>query len=194
MDHNSSKIDQHIAKRLKQLRSRAGLTLQELADQSGVSRSMISLVERAETSPSAAVLDRLASCLNTTLSAFFAEEKRAGSSPLSARASQATWVDPGTGYIRRNISPPAFDSPIELVEVTIPPGTKVSFDQTTRRVLHQQVWLLKGAVKVRLGDVTHTLAAGDCLAMRLDQPIVFHNVGKTTSRHLVALTLGRADV
>ncbi len=60
MDSNATAVEQRIAARLKHLRAQRGLTLDELAAQSGVSRSMISLIERAESSPTANVLDRLA--------------------------------------------------------------------------------------------------------------------------------------
>ena len=60
MDHVASEIERRIASRLKALRAKRALTLDELARRSGVSRSMISLVERAESSATASVLDKLA--------------------------------------------------------------------------------------------------------------------------------------
>jgi transcriptional regulator with XRE-family HTH domain len=61
-------IDQHIAQRLKTLRSQGGLTLQDLASRSGVSRAMISKIERAEASATAALLHKLCVALETSLS------------------------------------------------------------------------------------------------------------------------------
>ena len=60
-------VEARLAIRLRALRAERGLSLDALAEQSGVSRSMISLIERAESSPTASVLDRLAASLGVTL-------------------------------------------------------------------------------------------------------------------------------
>ncbi len=182
-------IERHIAARLKALRAQCALTLDELARQSGVSRSMISLIERAESSPTASVLDKLSAALGVTLASMFAEETRVDAQPVVRRAEQPTWSDSETGYVRRNLSPPAFPSPIELVEVILPRGARVAYDSGYRDPpIDQQVWVIEGAIEVTIGDHVHRLAAGDCLAMRVDRPIGFRNRGRTAARHIVALT------
>ena len=144
---------------------------------------MISLIERGMSSPTAAVLDKLAASLGVTLPALFAQEKQADASPVSRRSDQQTWRDPATGYVRRNLSPSAFDSPIDLVEVTMPPLARVAYDTVARHSeLHQQIWVLEGAIEVTVGHAAHRLSQGDCLAMVLDGPIVFRNSGKKESR------------
>src|SRR3712207_8525832 len=102
-------IGAHLAARLRGLRTDRGLSLDALAERAGVSRSMISLVERGESSPTAAVLNRLATGLGVTLASLFAEEPSAGSSPLSRRADQRAWRDPESGYLRRTLSAHAQD-------------------------------------------------------------------------------------
>lgn len=181
-------ISARLASRLRQLRADRGLTLDALAERAGVSRSMISLVERGESSPTAAVLDRLAAGLGVTLASLFAEPERGDASPLSRRDDQVEWRDPGSGYRRRNLSPPGWPSPIELVEIVLPPGARVSYDMTgTTRQVAQQVWVVDGALELTVGDDAHRLAAGDCLAMRLDRPTTFHNPSRDDTRYLVAL-------
>ena len=182
-------IERRVADRLKALRAGRGLTLDELAKQSGVSRSMISLIERAESSPTASVLDRLSAALGVTLASMFAEEAREDAQPVARRGEQTAWSDPETGYLRRNLSPPGFPSPIELVEVVLPAGARVAYDSGFRDPpVDQQVWVIEGAIEVRVGDQVHQLEAGDCLAMRIDRPIGFRNRGVSAARHLVALT------
>lgn len=181
-------IEHRLAERIRELRGQRGLTLEQLAQRSGVSRSMISLIERAEASPTAGVLDRLAASLGVTLAALFAAAAREDASPLARRDGQRAWRDPETGYVRRNLSPPGFPSPIELVEVRMPPGTRVGYDSGARAsAVQQQVWLLEGALEVRLGDEVHRLAPGDCLAMRIDRPTAFRNPGRREARYVVAL-------
>src|SRR5258708_40060647 len=98
-------MDAHLAERLRALRTAAGLTLEALAESAGVSRSMISLIERGESSPTANVLDRLAAGLGVTLASLFDRTPKAAASPLARRADQVTWTGPATGYGRRNRSP-----------------------------------------------------------------------------------------
>jgi len=192
MEQGATEIEARIASRLKGLRARQELTLDELSRRSGVSRSMISLIERAESSPTASVLDKLSASLGVTLASLFAPEERGDAAPVAQRAAQPEWRDPETGYIRRNLSPPGFPSPIELVEVVLPSGTRVAYDSGFREPhVDQQVFVLEGSIEVTVGEILHRLNAGDCLAMRLDRPVSFRNRGRKPSRHLVALTMRR---
>ncbi|HEX8390746.1 MAG TPA: XRE family transcriptional regulator [Longimicrobium sp.] len=178
-----------LAARLRELRTDHGLTLEVLAARAGVSRSAISIIERGESSPTAAVLDRLAAALGVTLASLFAEEAREGASPVSRRAAQVTWRDPETGYLRRNLSPPGFPSPIELVEIILPGGARVAYDTPGTRAVgvSQQVWVMEGRIELSVGEATHRLEAGDCLAMRLDAPVAFRNPTRREARYVVAL-------
>jgi transcriptional regulator with XRE-family HTH domain len=188
-------LNAHLAARLRDLRAENGLTLDALAERTGVSRSMISLIERGESSPTAAVLDRLSAGLGVTLASLFAAREDAGASPLARRADQRTWRDPSSGYVRRNLSAPGFPSPIELVEVILPAGAHVAYDTAQRSVgVSQQIWIIEGEIALTLGDETYRLAEGDCLSMRLDQPVVFRNSAGQPARYLVALAAdhGRA--
>jgi len=182
-------ITARIAERVRSLRAARGLTLDELAARCGVSRAMLSRIERAESSPTAVMLDRVASGLNTSLASLFDAPEAAP--PLHKRAAQASWRDPESGYVRRNLSPPGCDSPLQLVEVTFPARARVAYDSPPRAGgIDQQVWLLEGALEIGVGDARHALEPGDCLAMRLDRPVYFHNKGKTPARYVVATVTG----
>lgn len=181
-------METQLAVRLRGLRSEAGLTLEALAAQSGVSRSMISLIERGESSPTANVLDRLAAALGVTLASLFDQNAKAEASPLARRADQSSWTDPETGYTRRNLSPPGFPSAVELVEVILPVDARVAYDSARTAIVHQQIWVLDGILELRIEDRVHRLAAGDCLAMQLDRPITFKNRHDAATRYLVALS------
>lgn len=182
-------IDAHLAARVRELRKARALTLEQLAEHSGVSRSMISLIERQETSPTAAVLNKLADALGVSLPTLFAVAAQATApEPLSRKADQPVWTDPSSGYLRRHLSPPGVPSPIELVEVSFPPGETVVFDNPVRALgIHQQLWVLAGAMDITLGAHSWHLAAGDCLAIELGARITFHNPAKQAARYLLAL-------
>jgi quercetin dioxygenase-like cupin family protein len=100
---------------------------------------------------------------------------------------QPVWADPGSGYLRRNVSPP-LRSPLQLVDVVFPAGQRVAYETGARETeVHQQVWMIDGEMEVSVGDAHWRLAAGDCLAMRLDRPIVYRNPTQREARYLVAL-------
>jgi transcriptional regulator with XRE-family HTH domain len=179
-------INQLIAHRLHELREAQGLSLATLAERSGVSKSNISLIERGESSATATVLDKLSAALGVTVASLF-EQSTDAPSPVSRVKDQPVWTDPGSGYVRRNLSPAVY-SPIQLVEVSFPAGQRVAYETTTRDVdVHQQVWIIEGAMEVTVGASQWTLDAGDCLAMRLDQPISYHNPTGKPARYLVSL-------
>lgn len=180
-------LDRRLGARLKGLRHARGLTLDQLAERSGVSRAMISRVERGESSPTAALLDRLCAGLGVLLSALFREEAQGG--PLARRSEQPVWTDPDSGYVRRSVSPPGTGSRLEIVEVEMPAGARVLLDAPRGGFrLDQQLWLLEGELSLTVGGREHRLAAGDCLAMLLDGPIAFHNPGEVPARYAVVLT------
>lgn len=178
-----------MGERLRALRAERGYTLDTLAARSGVSRSAISMVERGASSPTAVVLDRLATGLDVPLASLFDAPPGAEPPfPLVRRRDQLRWRDPGSGYVRRHVSPRAWPSPIRIAEVELPAGGTVCFETADRDVeLHQQVWLLSGQLEVGIGGEVHRLEVGDCLAMRLDRPITFRNPGGRRARYAVVV-------
>jgi transcriptional regulator with XRE-family HTH domain len=191
MKEKHGHVNQRLAARVRELRDAQGLSLDVLASRSGVSRSMISVLERGESSPTAVVLDKLAVGLGVTLVALFevpATEMNPPQSPLSRRQDQIEWKDPASGYLRRIVSPPGQPQPMQIVEVSFPPQARVAFETSTRRRrVHQQVWLLEGAMDVTVGKSRHRLRKGDCLAMELDQPILYHNPTRKPARYAVVI-------
>lgn len=179
-------LNRRIAARARGLRAERGLSLEALADRSGVSRSMLSVIERGESSPTAVVLEKLATGLGVTLAALFdAPPSTAPPSPVARRADQPEWRDPASGYVRRNVSPPAMPLPMRIVEVRFPAGGRVAFDNGMPA--HQQVWMLDGTMDVTAGADRHRLHAGDCLAMQLDRPTTFHNPTRKAARYAVVI-------
>ena len=188
-------INLRIARRVAGLRAGSGLSLDALAVRSRVSRSMISLIERGETSATAVVLEKLAAGLGVALAALF-EVERAAPGPLMRRAEQPQWRDPASGYLRRNVSPPDHPSPLRIVEVEFPAGRRVVLEGgTASNPIDEQVWVLEGAMTLTLGPQRHQrhrLAAGDCLALHVDAPIEFHNPTRRAARYAVVISTAMA--
>jgi transcriptional regulator with XRE-family HTH domain len=190
VDAAATDLNQRIARRVRALRTARGLSLEALAAASGVSRSMISLIERGESSPTAVVLEKLGAGLGVTLASLF-DDPAAAAEPVRRRRDQPVWQDPASGYRRRNVSPAGVDSPIRIVEVEFPAGARVAYESPgSRPVVHQQVWVLDGRIDVAWGRTVHRLDPGDCLAMRLDAPVVFHNPTRKAAHYVVVLADG----
>ena len=151
---------------------------------------MISLIERGETSPTAVVLDRLATGLGVTLASLFdvpADPTHIG--PVARREDQPEWRDPASGYVRRDVSPPGVPQPMRIVEVHFPPRARVAFENAPRRApVHQQIWVLEGEMEVTVSDDCYRLRLGDCLAMQLGRPTMFHNPTRSPARYAVVIT------
>ena len=187
-EFNETDLNQRIAARVRDLRAARGLSLDALATHCGVSKSMISLIERGESSPTAVLLEKLATGLGVTLASLF-DAPEASNQPVSRVAEQVQWRDPQSGYVRRNVSPSGFYSPIQIVEVQFPAGARVAYETGAREPrVHQQVWVLDGSIEVTVGEDVHRLHVGDCLAMVLDRPTVFHNPTRKAASYAVVIT------
>lgn len=179
-------IEIRIAERVRALRAARGWPLEELAQRSGVSRAMISRIERHESSPTAGLLARLADALGTTLSELMAEG--AGARATVQRAErQLQWRDPETGYVRRMVSPPGAQGDTEIVAVELPAGARVPLDPLTGTRYEQQVLVLEGRLRLDLDGERVELAPGDCARMALDRPHAFENLADAPTRYLVVV-------
>jgi uncharacterized cupin superfamily protein len=77
---------------------------------------------------------------------------------------------------------------MQIVEVRFPAGARIAFENGVReQPVHQQVWLLDGTMDVTVGRQRHRLRTGDCLAMQLDGPTMFHNPTRKAARYAVVL-------
>jgi transcriptional regulator with XRE-family HTH domain len=185
-------INSRIASRVRALRADRGMTLDALAAKCDVSRSMISLIERGESSPTAVVLEKIATGLGVSLATLF-DDSSASANPVSRRDDRAPWRDPQSGYVRRNISPANFPSPIQIVEVVLPAGASVAYETGSRDMsIHQQIWVQEGSIEVTLGSVTYHLSEDDCLAMRLNEPTAYRNRTRKPARYIVIVATERS--
>ncbi|MEV8374389.1 helix-turn-helix domain-containing protein [Kribbella sp. NPDC056861] len=179
-----------LAATLQSARLGRDLSVNALADRSGVSRAMIGKIERGEAQPTAVLLGRLSGALGLTLSELVARAEGGTGDLLRRAADQPTWTDPATGYQRRAISP-ATDGPLELVEVELPAGAAVSYPADAYIFKYQQIWVLEGELRFREGEVVHELRAGDCLQLGAPVDCTFVNPTEAGCRYLVALVKGR---
>ncbi|MFI5314601.1 MAG: helix-turn-helix domain-containing protein [Myxococcota bacterium] len=174
-----------IARRLRGERGARGWSLADLAARSGVSKAMISKIEREEASPTAAILGRLSGAFQLTLATLLARAE-SDDGRLVRAADQPRWRDPETHYLRRQIfARPR--SPLELVEVEMPAGRTVSMPAASYAFIRQLVFVTRGRLVIREGGERHELRTGDCLEFGAPADSSFANESKSPCRYLVAL-------
>jgi transcriptional regulator with XRE-family HTH domain len=185
-----------FGERLRGERRARGWPLERLATASGVSRAMISKIERGESSPTAVVLGKLSAALELSVSELLGPGPAAsrpgagGAAPRGGTVRRAAdtpeWRDPGTGYLRRQVSTPWF--PAAVTEVTLPPGARVPYPAGAYAFIAQLVWVLSGQLTLRDGPAEHALAAGDAFELGEPRPREFRNDGPADCRYLVVVT------
>ncbi|WP_354641374.1 helix-turn-helix domain-containing protein [Kitasatospora camelliae] len=180
--------DARLAARLAELRAERGWSLEELARLSGVSRSTLSRLERAEISPTAAQLGRLCTAYGRTMSRLLAEVE-AEPPQLVRAAGQTVWTDPASGFVRRSVSPPHAGLRAELIEGTIPVGGAIDYDAPPVPGLEQHLWVLDGSLEITVQGEPHLLHSGDCLRFRLWGPSRFQCPGPEAVRYALAIVL-----
>lgn len=184
-DTMSAHLTVNLAAALRAARTDRDLSVNALAQRSGVSRAMIGKIERGDAQPTAVLLGRLTAALGITLSELFARTE-GDTRRLARSADQAVWVDPKTGYRRRSVSPPG--GSVQLVDVELPAGAEISYPAESFALASHQILVLDGSLCFREGDVEHHLGAGDCLELGVPAPGVYRNVTDQPCRCLVVLS------
>lgn len=174
-----------LADHLKSLRTGRGLSLQDLADISGISRATLSRIENAEVSPTAETLGRLASAYALPLSQLLAPLEP-GFPALVSRDDQNLWSDPSHGYTRRTLSPPSGQLNLEMIECEIEPHQRISYDRPAVPGHEHHLVLLAGKLVLTVDGVRHELKPGDCLRYRLQGASCFET-GDLGARYIIAL-------
>ena len=178
-------LEERLAEHISDQRRRRGWSVADLAERSGVSRAMISKIERGEAMPTASLLAKLSVAFGLPLSQLFAQVESTPSRVARA-ADRVWWKDPETGYRRRGVSP-ACDALLQLTEAELPPGRRAAFAAATYTLIHQQIWVIDGTLTFREGREVHELSPGDCLMLGPPSDCVLENATRKTCRYVVAV-------
>jgi transcriptional regulator with XRE-family HTH domain len=170
-------LSSELGDRVRLLRGQRGWSLEELAAASGVSRSMLSQVERNETNPTVVVALAIAKALGVSLDDLASAP--GGSQMEVIRGDDSQYVYRADESCRiRTLSPLSARRELEFYEIELPPGGELRsaphFGGTQEFLTVHQ-----GDVQVESGEDTSTLAAGDSVAYPADVPHAIVNVGET---------------
>lgn len=176
-----------IARHLRLEREERDWSLAELADRSGVSKAMISKIEREEASPTAVTLVRLAGAFDLTLAGLLlrAEGHRSGER-LWRSVDRPVWQDPETGYLRRQVFARP-DHPVEIVEVELPAGQKVVLPASSYARIRQAIWVRVGELVILESGERYVLGPGDCLGFGPPSDVTLANETDAPCSYVVVL-------
>jgi len=189
MSHIVNDIEARLANRIKAEREARGWSLGDLAERSGVSKAMISKIERGESSPTATLLGHLSGAFGITVSTLLARAEGAASR-LARAHDQAVWQDPETGLRRTAVSPEGAGA-IQLVRCELPPGASIAYPAASYVFIHQQIWMLRGILHFIEGEETHELRDGDCLQLGSPTNCRFENRQRKDCVYLVVIASHR---
>lgn len=159
-------MDKSLADHLGQLRHDRGWSLDQLAEETGISRASLARIEKAQVSPTTETLAKLCRAYALSMSRLLAmvEDQTPAVIPASART---RWTDPLTGYSRTVLSPSGPDLAGEWLDCALPAGQTIHYDAPPKPGLEHHLLMQSGTLTVEVDGIRHALTAGDCLRYRL---------------------------
>lgn len=168
---------EQLGARLKKLRSDRGWSLENLADASGVSRSMLSQIERDQANPTLAVTLRIARAFGMTIGELVEHPDASSSVNVIRAADRAYHYRSDEHCTIRTLSPLHLEKDVEFYEVQLRPGGELRSAphyEGTREFLTVE----KGRVRIESGSDAETLDRGDSASYRADVSHAIINTGK----------------
>lgn len=165
-----------LGTRLKDLREARRWSLREAADQTGVSKSMLSKIERGATSPTATVLGRIAEGFGFSISQLVGGGRQPDDIVLIPYGDQPVFRVPTTGFERRSLSPATHGGTgVDLVVNVLPPSQSSGTFPPHRVGVEETLTVAAGRLRLHLGDAHYDLATGDAIFYRGQVPHRFDN-------------------
>jgi transcriptional regulator with XRE-family HTH domain len=166
-----------VGRRIREAREASGLTLRAISDATGVSTSMLSLVERGRTSPSIGTLVAICDALDIQMAKLFSGSDQNDAVLIPAESMVSHSVK---GLTRRIILD---DRPhgLELTEHVYSPGS-ASADAPTHHSGEEIGIVLEGRLRVEVNDTTYELGPGDAVHFSSSSPHRFENRARRATR------------
>ena len=178
-------IQIELGERLRSLRSERNLPLRELADQSGLTASFISQVERGRASPSIASLARLAEAFAVSVGHFFEPAPPTGR--FVARDQRRTILLRGLGEVDEYVTAdPA--GRLQVAICTFEIDGKTAEAPFVHESDEECVFVLEGRLEVAVGKDRYLLGPGDAVTYSPQVPHVARNVGSGPAKAIFVMT------
>ena len=174
-----------LGERIRRTRAAQRLSLNDLAAKAGVSRSMLSAVERGSKAPTVLVLDRIATGLDTSIARLLGEE-RTGRVVVIRHGEQEVARD-RSGWERRILSPVLPGVEFELMRTTIGPGVDAGVFSPHAAGSREYLAVERGSLRLTIDGAAHTLRAGDSIYYAGDCLHGFANPGTSPCVYYLAM-------
>src|SRR5437867_5905947 len=178
-----------LGARLRLVRCRRRLSLHELERRTGVSRSMLSEVERGSKVPTVLVLDRNTTGPDTNIARQLVEER--ATRMIVLRRGEHDTAHDASGWERRILSPVLPGVEFELMRTTIPGGVDAGEFAAHAPGSREYLAMERGVLRLTLDGVEHVLRAGDSIYYAGDCRHAFANPGSEPCVYYLAMELGR---
>ncbi len=162
-----------LGERVRARRHELGATLDDIAERAGVSRSMVSDIERGAKVPTIIVLDRIAAALGTTIAQLL-DIARPPRVTVRRRDVQERRTGP-TGAEWRTLAPATLEQPGELLHLLLPPGVGTDACAPAPTGSRCALVVERGTLRLGVADEEQTLCDGDSATFADDQPHSFAN-------------------
>ncbi len=168
-------LAQVFGAQVRRLRDAADMTLEQLAQRSGVSRAMLSKVERGEKSPTIGIATRIAHALDASLSELIGGSDTRGKVVVMRRDRRPVFRDPETGFERHIVSPAPGGTRVELLFHHLPAGASTGFLPAYPLGTEKHVAVTEGELVVVIDGAEHRLGTGDALFFQANVDHRFDN-------------------
>ncbi|MFC4116183.1 helix-turn-helix domain-containing protein [Nonomuraea zeae] len=177
-----------LGTRIRTERRARGLSVERLAELSGISRSMVSEVERGTKTPTVLVLDRLATALGTSIARLL-DEPAHGAMRVLRHSEQRVLRDP-SGWERRVLSPVLGDVEFEFMRTTIGPGVDAGEFAPHAPGSREYLAVEHGSLLLTIDGRAYRLDTGDSAYYPGDCRHAYANDGTTDCVYYLAMELG----
>jgi transcriptional regulator with XRE-family HTH domain len=188
IDSEHDELAYEFGRRVRALRDRSELTLEDLATRSGVSRAMLSKVERGEKNPTIGVAKRIAHALDTTLSFLTGGVEDRQAVILVRHNQRHVFRDSETGFERHLLTPTMVGSRVELLQHLLPPGVSTGMMPAYRNGTEKHIAVTQGELIVSLPGQEVHLAEGDALFFEAKVEHGFTNRSKKPCVYYVVIS------
>lgn len=178
-----------VGEQIQRLRAERKMTLDDLSRAAGVSKSMLSEIERDKANPTIAVAWRLTNALGVKLDSLFAAPKAPEAIAVAGPHDIPTLHGHDAGYQLRVWGPIELAGNFEWYELTLKPGgalVSAAHEPGTR----EHLTVLQGSIEVEAAGATERLKAADTARYIADQPHAIRNTGKGEARALLVVIHG----
>lgn len=176
-DGSHDPLHERLCERLRLARKETGWSLQQLSGASGVSRSMISQIERGKANPTLAVAYRLASALGLQLSELIEAAETAHAIDVIRADDPGHLFRDDQDCTVRTLSPLSLEKDVEFYQVTLKPGGRMD-SAPHFRMTREFLTVEKGGLELQVGGETTRLSKGDSAQYPADQPHRLLNRGR----------------